>query len=1503
MTGTYVREIGEPKDGVEGQGTELWPDWPLDRGATAQLARYVSVAYAARLVPTDLRTALPPTALKSERLERARQLYNSLAARRIPYSTAPWNPATYDRQGKPAVQRIRTPLETIEGPATCLDLVLTFTGMAIEAGLRPLIAIRYGVSPHALVALDLTWHEDSLAEYGSVAGFRPRDPHEHGVWDGDDEADGALRTLAGSPDWWLIDVVRVTQSHPDFDKASGRDMAGEEDLAGAVWTLVDVRRVLADLSTSGIEPFNPPLGRSVPPIYGYLPAMPEFQDFASRRPTLRRLEDRIHGRQPATVVIHAPSGYGKSMLAHRLAVGADNGCGWFLKATDAKELRRSLAQAERGEHELKGERPQPGGEKADAVDDQAFAAAALDRLRASDRPWVVVVDDCDSSPDTPGLADLLPRPHAPGQAVIITTRDQGWLDYASSAEDRVELAGLAATDLGDRGLQLPSGLTGAVAGRPLIGLALAALRDHGGVELPASSAQDGPELVWDLLRRSSAVGEGELELARLLAWLPPEPIPEQALAKAVTGDASPGDTLKWLRFVTGAAAAEVRLDIDGEAGDLGSRYRTLHRAMPTDLDSSAEAGGGPGLLMHRLFAAAVREQTWRDEPGAAAESIDRLLTTEEGRWLFITAADDSALARLETDAVEQAVRELASLPAAGRPAPGLLWHGLGHIRERRGPVRDSAAPFAAAIATLDAGGYPYQVAESMIGVARVTYQNGGAADQELRDARAQIERARELLASLRDEAPRQLREQGNALSWLIEQKLTSHEADLDRREERYAEVYRNLWLSFAERLRIARSLEDGTPIDPSAIPELNDGLGPERAFFNLAGAAVQLAKAHHQLARRAAEAAGRPLAANDKLLSRTATDLDHAERVYQVVRELREQRYSGRPHPHLAACLHGLAIVGHYRAALLDQVGELAAAASHGAAALDQRLRIAGSLTGPDARATLRDGDVRKSADLLLKVINDAVLARYTESAKGTDAVAKVIGEGTSEWLSGPSRVPEDTQASEPTVTVRGPQDTPQTGLVEAPPDTTRPRYLAATYPDVIQPRRRFSLEASVTLASGTGRSEAPMYGLVVPEAGKTLLLSVYAPELVVHGEHQQEIFVPANADSAPVRFELEGMTPGVKRVRLRAWDGGSCVGEVPAEVTVDEYARSSGDGFSESEMEADVLRGEVTLEVTHHALNGENRYGFRFRDAGMRYPEESRPLRYDPTVDAEALIQRINAIVEGDLSSSQKYRALSQEGAQLWDDLVPEKVQQQFWDCLGGIKQLTILSDNDVFPWELLYPGGDVEFLVTGDFPVTRTVEKWRWSRQLYKTPARFVVPRQPVDVPPAAEREARILRDVLGATEPNISTLRELQALIDDGGFGILHFACHAGFSWDDMGPQIMLDQPFLPRELARRRATWQRPLVFLNACRSAGPRYRCFGLDGFAERFLRAGAGAFIGSLWEVGDHTALRFATELYQMLKDDRTLGQAVTDLRGRVKDGDLTWLAYAVYGHPEARLA
>jgi CHAT domain-containing protein len=206
----------------------------------------------------------------------------------------------------------------------------------------------------------------------------------------------------------------------------------------------------------------------------------------------------------------------------------------------------------------------------------------------------------------------------------------------------------------------------------------------------------------------------------------------------------------------------------------------------------------------------------------------------------------------------------------------------------------------------------------------------------------------------------------------------------------------------------------------------------------------------------------------------------------------------------------------------------------------------------------------------------------------------------------------------------------------------------------------------------------------------------------------------------------------------------------------------------------------------------------------------------------------------------------------------------------------------------------------VEQDFSVTRRVHGLERSRLLRRQPARFVLPD---NAPERAEDDVGVLKQLLQAPEPPISTLGELQDLIDDGSFGVLHFACHAGFERDDRGPRVHLDLPFLPRELVDAGSTWQAPLIFLNACRSAGPRYQCIGIDSFAELFLRANAGAFIGSLWELRDGTALEFARQLYTSLLSGQELGKAVTELRRNAReDGDPTWLAYAVYGHPQAKM-
>ena len=461
-------------------------------------------------------------------------------------------------------------------------------------------------------------------------------------------------------------------------------------------------------------------------------------------------------------------------------------------------------------------------------------------------------------------------------------------------------------------------------------------------------------------------------------------------------------------------------------------------------------------------------------------------------------------------------------------------------------------------------------------------------------------------------------------------------------------------------------------------------------------------------------------------------------------------------------------------------------------------------------------------------------------------------------------------------------------------------RYLLGRFPDTVRPGQIFSLLVSVVRSGG-----APLKPFEVPAGGRRLVLIVDAPGLRVLEDHRQAVLVPPGGDSEPVKFDLVGDDPGPRKVSVTAWDGGTYIGELAVEVSVERDGQSRPDRTAISEAREERTDGEVTLLVRYDR----HQAAYRFEFIDVDYPDEvTSQLVYDPGPAVERLVRRLNALAEGTAGySAAATRAyLVNEGVQLWQELVPEKLRSQFWERQRRIKQLTILANHDVVPWELLYPKDrrhDEGFLVE-QFPVTRAIYGRALQRRLRLQPARFVVP---PGSPSDAKAEAEALARLLGTKLTTVSELMPLLQLIGKGHFGLLHFACHNRFDPDD-GSSIRLDSPFSPTFLATAASdqTLVRaaPVVFINACRSLGqvPSYN--KLDGWAEKFMRAGAAAFIGSLWEVSDGMAREFAQELYKHLVDGEPLGKAVMAGRRAVaaEPADPTWLAYAVYGDPQAKI-
>ena len=71
----------------------------------------------------------------------------------------------------------------------------------------------------------------------------------------------------------------------------------------------------------------------------------------------------------------------------------------------------------------------------------------------------------------------------------------------------------------------------------------------------------------------------------------------------------------------------------------------------------------------------------------------------------------------------------------------------------------------------------------------------------------------------------------------------------------------------------------------------------------------------------------------------------------------------------------------------------------------------------------------------------------------------------------------------------------------------------------------------------------------------------------------------------------------------------------------------------------------------------------------------------------------------------------------------------------------------------------------------------------------------------------------------------------------------------------------------------------------------------------KFLEAGASAFIVTLWSVNVETAFNFVKEFYNQLASSVTLGESVKNARNKCKkEGDTSWLAYQLYGHPNCTI-
>lgn len=473
-------------------------------------------------------------------------------------------------------------------------------------------------------------------------------------------------------------------------------------------------------------------------------------------------------------------------------------------------------------------------------------------------------------------------------------------------------------------------------------------------------------------------------------------------------------------------------------------------------------------------------------------------------------------------------------------------------------------------------------------------------------------------------------------------------------------------------------------------------------------------------------------------------------------------------------------------------------------------------------------------------------------------------------------------------------------------------RNLVGELPSRVPVGREFSLIVEIKGAPATRGQRGFPFSLLVDRQGTPLFVIVRAdPGLEILGDSEETVRVWPDRDSSPVRFGLRAHTAGRHTVRVSAWSGGTFLAEVRLQTSAAADRVHAGPRRVTAAMAAARPHGgEATLLVE---VEG-GRYAFRWLTEGFLSSRTlAEPLAGPPDVAVARTVETLRRIVEQEsgYSASNARRWVTETGVGLWQDMVPDPIKDQFWQLRRKMRALYIACSDDWMPWELLYPRArhkDEGFLVH-QLPVLRQVPDRRHPDVVRLDGAHCVVPpSSPTNATAEAAAVRRILlaAGVTGISDRDIDSLDDLLDMLDSGSAGLLHFACHNGYSVESGGSFIrMAGGHFVPALLNSIRTdaalARRNPLIFLNACRSAGIAPYYTRMMGWAEQFMSAGAGAFVGTLWPVETNRAAMFAETFYGALLAGDPLGVAGLRARRTIEDpADPSWLAYTIYGNPHA---
>lgn len=442
------------------------------------------------------------------------------------------------------------------------------------------------------------------------------------------------------------------------------------------------------------------------------------------------------------------------------------------------------------------------------------------------------------------------------------------------------------------------------------------------------------------------------------------------------------------------------------------------------------------------------------------------------------------------------------------------------------------------------------------------------------------------------------------------------------------------------------------------------------------------------------------------------------------------------------------------------------------------------------------------------------------------------------------------------------------------------------------------------------------------PEPMKVDVCVIFSPlDFDLESPNVQTIEVPLEADSAPVIFKLVPKSVGRKTIAVEFFQNARYLGRAEVETTVGEEERASHTVSTHFilALRPRQLAPDLTFYIEEISL-GKDRRLYRLlllspiHALNLNFEETGEiELKAAPEIYFEEIFAELNEwLRESDIDERVFFRRLTGLGANLYDQLFPDKLKRIYWEKLHGeVETVQIVSADPWIPWELVRPYHP-DTLEEDNF----LCEQFAMTRWLAGPCSPEVIDFHRLALVVAASdltstvEEAEALRQLPGVEVKDVPpSLLDVYDLLETGGFDGLHFACHGEYDRRNPDQSIVLlegGQRFRPNDIAGKKRTFGRdePLVFLNACETGRGGFALTGLGGWARAFIQAGAGGFIGSIWEAHDKSAYKFAVAFYRNLLAGMTVAEATRAARRSIRRaGDPTWLSYTVYANPLARLA